>query len=108
MRTRCLSWYSMPSCVRSLQQIRIPLVAKARKRRPGGGRKPKGVFAGKREWFSTRITPETRAALEQEVAAKPGQSISQVAERLLVHGLDEQRWRNNHRPLRALCFAIER
>jgi len=97
----------MQFCERLLQQIRMQLVAKARKRRPGGGRPPKGVFGGKTEWFSTRITPETRAALEQEVAAR-GHPIPQVAERLLVLGLDAQRRRDSYRPLRALCFAIER
>jgi hypothetical protein len=82
-------------------------VAKARKRRPGGGRKPGGIFRGKTEWFSTRITPETREALERE-ATTSGQPISQVAERLLVLGLEAKRWRDHYKPLRALCFVIER
>jgi hypothetical protein len=81
-------------------------LAKARKRRPGGGRKPSGSFAGKAETFSTRITPETRAALEREASAT-GQSISQVAERLLWVGIAERRRRAKARPLRALCFVIE-
>jgi hypothetical protein len=81
-------------------------LAKARKRRPGGGRKPSGSIAGKAETFSTRITPETRAALEREASAT-GQSISQVAERLLWVGIAERRRRSKARPLRALCFVIE-
>jgi hypothetical protein len=82
-------------------------MTRARKRGPGGGRKAKGPFRGKGEWFSTRITPETRAALEHEVAASK-QSISQVAERLLVLGLEAKRRRDSYKPLRALCFVIER
>jgi hypothetical protein len=82
-------------------------MVKTKKRRPGGGAKPKGMIHGKSEAFSTRITPGTREALEREAAAS-GQSKSQVAERLLVLGLEQKRWRNNHKALRALCFAIER
>jgi hypothetical protein len=54
----------------------------ARKRAPGGGRKPRGEIKGKSEWFSTRITPETRAALERE-AARNERSLSQESERRL-------------------------
>jgi len=75
-----------------------------RKRRPGGGRKPQGNIQGKGENFSTRITAETREALEREASAS-GQSISQVAERLLMLGLREKTKRD--RPLRALCYVIE-
>jgi hypothetical protein len=84
-----------------------PMTAKPRKRRPGGGRKPQGGIRGKAEHFSTRITTETREALEREASAS-GQSISQVAERLLILGLREKRkgWAN--RSARALCFLIER
>jgi hypothetical protein len=82
-------------------------MVKARKRRPGAGRKPKGVIHGKTETFSTRITPGTREALEREVAAS-GHSISQVAERLLVLGLEAKRLRSSNKAIRALCFVIER
>ena len=61
-------------------------MVKARKRGPGGGRKPKGDITGKGERFSTRITAETREALDRE-AADSGQSVSQVAERLLRFAL---------------------
>src|SRR5262245_39915466 len=50
-----------------------------RKRAAGGGRKPKGHIKGKFATFSTRITPETRAALERE-AARNGRSLSQESE----------------------------
>jgi hypothetical protein len=78
----------------------------SRKRQPGGGRKPQGNIRGKVETFSTRITAETREALEREAAAS-GPSISQVAERLLMLGLGEKRRRGANRPLRALCYVIE-
>jgi hypothetical protein len=82
-------------------------MVKVRKRRPGAGRKPKGAITGKAEWFSTRITPGTREALER-ARATTGKSISQVAEELLIYGLEARQWRHNHTPLRALCFVIER
>jgi hypothetical protein len=51
----------------------------SRKRAPGGGRKPRGHIKGKFATFSTRITPETRAALERE-AARNDRSLSQESE----------------------------
>jgi hypothetical protein len=53
-----------------------------KKRAPGGGRKPKGEFAGKAATFTTRITNETRTALERG-ARKRGVSLSQHVEFLL-------------------------
>ena len=38
------------------------MMAKARKRRPGGGRKPQGTLRGNAKTFATRLTPETREA----------------------------------------------
>ena len=77
-----------------------------RKRKPGGGRKPKGSIRAKSEVFTTRITPETREALERE-AKLSGQSVSQAAERLLILGMETRRQRQNYRSLRALCFLIK-
>jgi hypothetical protein len=77
-----------------------------KKRKPGGGRKPKGPIRAKSEVFTTRITPETREAIERE-AQLSGQSISQAAERLLESGLASKRRGQAHRPLRSLCFVIE-
>jgi hypothetical protein len=74
-----------------------------RKRAPGAGRKPAGPISGKLSNFSTRITNETRSALESEASAT-GQSISQVAERLIRAGLTSSRDRNP--AMRALCFLI--
>jgi hypothetical protein len=77
-----------------------------RKRKAGGGRKPKGPIRSKSEVFTTRITPDTRASIEAE-AERSGQSISQVAERLLLLGMETRRRRQNNRSLRALCFLVE-
>lgn len=59
-----------------------------KKRAPGGGRKPSGEFAGKSSAFSTRITPELRAALEAE-SKSSGKSMSQIVERRLRESFDE-------------------
>jgi len=69
------------------------------------GRKAEGEFSDKLANFSTRIRPETRKALEAEAKAVD-QSISQLAERLLVDGLAERRLAKEDRPMRALCFLI--
>jgi len=76
------------------------------KRKPGGGRKPAGPLRGKNSNFSTRITDETRKMLEAE-AAEFGQSISQVAERLIHLGLEVRREREASDPIRALCYLLE-
>lgn len=78
-----------------------------RKRAPGGGRKPKGPIRDKRETFSTRITPATRKALDRE-AAESGQSVSQVAERLLLAGLEAKVRSRSMRDVRALSYLFER
>jgi hypothetical protein len=75
-----------------------------RKRRPGGGRKS---TLHKVSTFSTRITAETREALEAE-AVKSGISISQLAEKLLDDGLKDRRYRDFvSSPVRALALIIE-
>ena len=66
----------------------------ARKRAPGGGRKPMGKYFGKSETLSTRITPELRRALERErdrKAKRTGKkcSLSQIVEELLRNLLNE-------------------
>jgi hypothetical protein len=60
----------------------------------------------KSENFSTRISPETRQALERE-AADSGRSISQVAERLLNSAIQEKRRRQAQPSMRAISFLIE-
>jgi hypothetical protein len=76
-----------------------------RKRAPGAGRKPAGPISGKLSNFSTRITAETRHELEA-AAKESGQSISQVAERLIKSGLAETRAGNRDPAMRALSFLI--
>ena len=69
------------------------------------GRKPKGEFSGKLSNFSTRIQPETRKALEHE-AKVSGQSISQVAEQLMVSALADRRTGEFGRVKRAMSYLI--
>jgi hypothetical protein len=81
-------------------------MAPNRKRRPGGGRKPAGTIHGKTEAFSTRITAETRKALLLEKRLS-GRSVSQIAEQLLILGLEAKRERERDHPMRALAFLID-
>ena len=76
-----------------------------RKRAPGGGRKPTGDIRGKKAWFSTRVTNETRAALDDEAAAT-GKSVSQVAEALLIEALTIRREVSLNDPMQALAYVI--
>jgi hypothetical protein len=59
----------------------------ARKRRPGGGRKPIGSVA-KTATFTTRLEPSTRRALDQAAASK-GLSVSVMADNLLKAALQK-------------------
>jgi hypothetical protein len=78
-----------------------------RKRAPGGGRKPSGDIYGKRAWFSTRITNETRAAIDREAAAsRPRKSVSQIAEALLIEALALRREVSLNDPMQALAYVI--
>ncbi len=54
------------------------------------GRKPKGEYAGKTKVFSTRLRPDTKAALVA-AAAKNGRSLSQEVEHRLRRSFDEDR-----------------
>jgi hypothetical protein len=74
-----------------------------RRRAPGGGRKPQGPFKGKTAMLTTRITPETRAALER-AAKKSGLSLSQEVERRLDDSILVER--NRMPDVRALAEAI--
>ena len=75
----------------------------AKKRAPGAGRKPRGEFKGKSATLTTRITPETRAALDR-AAQKGGRSLSQEVEHRLY--LSITRDRDHQRHIRALARAI--
>ena len=74
-----------------------------RKRGPGGGRKPRGEFKGKTATLTTRITPETRRALDS-AAQKSGRSLSQEVEYRLGQSLLKNRDRRGD--VRALGEAI--
>jgi hypothetical protein len=78
-----------------------------RKRAPGAGRKPAGPISGKLANFSTRITQETRVALDA-AAAESGQSISQVAERMIRLGLNTAAEREQSNPTQGLNKLIAR
>jgi hypothetical protein len=71
--------------------------AKAKRGRP--------ATRGKTENFSTRITPEIRAALETEARAKD-KSVSEVAAHLLREALSEKRDKERNDPARAFCYLI--
>jgi hypothetical protein len=76
-------------------------------RRKGAGR-PRFSKTGKTEFFTTRITPKTRHLLEAE-ARRCGESLSVVAEGMLLTGLEKRSevQRRSYK-LRALFFLIER
>jgi hypothetical protein len=73
-------------------------------RRKGAGR-PRLTETGKTSYFSTRITPQTRARLEAE-SRLSGLSLSQTIERFLLFGLREKQARNQPRPIKAICYLI--
>ena len=77
----------------------------AKKRAPGAGRKPRGEFRGKTATLTTRITPETRAALDR-AAQKSGRSLSQEVEHRLDLSIRRDRDLNHQRHIRALAEAI--
>jgi hypothetical protein len=70
-----------------------------RKRAPGGGRKPQGEFRGKAATLTTRITTETRQALDR-AARKSRRSLSQEVERRLIDSIQKDLSRDRH--IRAL------
>lgn len=76
-----------------------------RKRKPGGGCKPRGPVANKQENFSTRISAETRREIELVAKAK-GWSISQAAEYLLKLGAQEEREQFTINETKALRFLV--
>jgi len=67
----------------------------ARKRAPGGGRKPQGEFRGKEAALTTRITAQTRHALDR-AAQKNGRSLSQEVERRLCDSIQRDLSRDRH------------
>jgi hypothetical protein len=80
-----------------------------RRRRKGGGRKPKPPGEGKTAQFQARISSDLRAALDTEAAATGGRlSVSAIASGLLKDGLRVKREREFERddPMRALWYLV--
>jgi hypothetical protein len=77
----------------------------ARKRAPGAGRPPRGEFNNKSETFTTRITPETRRAL-QASARKHRRSLSQEAEVGLREYLKKPAGARHNRVLASLISNV--
>jgi hypothetical protein len=69
-------------------------MAQKRKRAPGAGRKPQGEFSGKTARLTMRMTPATRAHLE-DARKKSGRSLSQEAEHHLSLSLSKVRIRDH-------------
>jgi hypothetical protein len=76
-----------------------------RKRAPGGGRKPQGEFRGKTATLTTRITTETRQALDS-AARKSRRSLSQEVERRLIDSIQKDPSRDRQPHIRALGEAF--
>jgi hypothetical protein len=74
------------------------------KRGPSPGRKPQGEFHGKTAMLTTRITPDTRAALER-AAVKSDRSLSQEVEARLNLSLRKENTIDT-RNIRALGEAV--
>jgi hypothetical protein len=81
------------------------LFVMARKRAPGGGRKPRGEFRGKSSTLTTRITAETREALDR-AAEKNDKSLSQEVERRLRDSIRNDLSRDQQPHIRALGEAF--
>jgi hypothetical protein len=79
--------------------------ALAKKRGPGGGRKPKGEFAALASPLSIRMSKEMRTELEA-AANKRGRSISQEVLRRLTDSFYKDRTKDRDRTVRALCYLI--
>src|SRR5215813_340597 len=77
----------------------------AKKRAPGAGRKPRGDYKGKSATLTTRITPDTRAAMDR-AAQKSGRSLSQEVEHRLNASIRKDYKHNRHPHIRALAEAI--
>jgi hypothetical protein len=77
----------------------------ARKRAPGGGRKPRGEFHGKAATLTTRITAWTREALDR-AAEKNDRSLSQEVERRLRDSIRNDLSRDRRPHVRALGEAF--
>jgi TraY domain len=79
----------------------------ARKRAPGGGRKPQGEFSNKRAMLATRVTLDTRKSLDA-AARKSGRSLSQEVEHRLRDSLKVSDKADRQPESAALAFLVTR
>jgi hypothetical protein len=77
----------------------------ARKRAPGGGRKPKGEFSGLGMPLSIRMPAELRSQLEA-AARRSGKSLTQEMLTRLDGSLNKDRNKAVDPAMRALCFLF--
>jgi TraY domain len=78
-----------------------------RKRASGGGRKPQGEYSNKRAMLATRVTTETRKALDA-AARKSGRSLSQEVERRLRDSLKVSDKADRQPESAALAYLVTR
>jgi hypothetical protein len=79
----------------------------SRKRASGGGRKPQGEFSNKRAMLATRVTTETRKALDA-AARKSGRSLSQEVEHRLRDSLKVSDKADRQPESAALAYLVTR
>jgi Arc-like DNA binding domain len=77
----------------------------ARKRAPGGGRKPKGDFAGLVSTLSLRMPKEMRARFEA-LAMRGKRSLTQEILRRLHQSLGRDRDKSRDEAAHALCYLL--
>jgi hypothetical protein len=81
----------------------------ARKRAPGGGRKPRGEYAGLSTTLSLRMPADMRAQLERSAAKRrsgKGWSLTQEILRRLQRSLERERDERRDPPSRAICYLL--
>src|SRR5205809_413957 len=79
----------------------------SRKRAPGAGRKPQGEFSNKRAMLATRVTMETRKALDA-AARNSGRSLSQEVEHRLRDSLKVSDRAHRQPESEALAYLVRR
>jgi hypothetical protein len=76
----------------------------ARKRAPGGGRKPENGEAGpKTETILTRVHPDLKRRIK---LAAGGKSLSSETVKLLEEGLAAREGAQRDKPVRAICYVV--
>jgi hypothetical protein len=80
----------------------------ARKRAPGGGRKPRGAFSQLAATLSIRMPADMRAKLEASAARRPGKGwvLTQEILHRLQRTFDRERDERRDPASRALCYLL--